>query len=300
MNAMISNITNLPAIDTTASLARSAMLVDLSFSVWTGRKKDKATSEEVVASKNARSASAASVYNALLGDCKELDDITKYVSRIRAKHLQMTLPWSDSGTRILPVTMAMDYSEFISDVRDEFDRLVTNFLTKYDTLVTAAAFELGDLFNRDNYPTKDAVAAKFGLRCEYTPVPTMGDFRVDIDNQVMNEMVGQYEKVLQRRIEEGQRDLWSRLFEHLERMADRLQVIEGKPNMFKNTLVDGAVELIDLMDKLNATGDPELKKAQRQLKATLEGVDADTLRTSMDTREQVRNKVQEMLDAFSI
>jgi len=44
------------------SLSSSAMLLDLNISVYTGRKQDKVTAEEVNLAKNTRSSKAASVY----------------------------------------------------------------------------------------------------------------------------------------------------------------------------------------------------------------------------------------------
>lgn len=285
-------------IDTTPSLARSSMLVDLSFSQWTGRKKDRATSEEVVANKNARSKNAASVYNALLGDCKELSDINKFVSKARAQHMKLTLPWNDGGTRLLPTKAILTYTDFLNDTQAEFDRLVANFIAKYPTLRAAASFELGDLFDADNYPDQTEVAKKFGMRCEFTPVPDTGDFRLDVDKDIMEHMGRQYEQVMERRFAQAQQDLWERLHAQLTQMSDRLQVVDGKANVFRDSLIENANDLVDMLAMLNPTNDPELENARVRLKMTLSGVDAEVLRKSPDIREATRNRVNELLDMF--
>ena len=53
------------------TISSSSMLVELSISVWTGRRLDKRASSEVVASNHAN-VGVASVNKKLLGDCEEL------------------------------------------------------------------------------------------------------------------------------------------------------------------------------------------------------------------------------------
>lgn len=285
--------------DTTASLARGALLVDLTFCQWTGRKKNKDVSDEVVASKGARAKNAASVYNALLGDCPELSAISKHVSLVRARHLQLTLPWSDFGTRLLPTPMLQKYQEFIVEARDQFDALVTVFLNRYDILVNKAAFELGTMFDRENYPTREHIQHKFSMSCDFSPVPLAGDFRVDLDSEIKNDMVEQYTKSMNRRLEQAQQDMWTRLHETLTHMVDRLAVgADGKPNTFRDTLVSNALEMVDLLKGLNPTNDPELEDARIRLAEALKGKDPEVLRKSVETREGTRKKVQDILDSF--
>lgn len=287
-------------VDTTASLARGALLVDLTFNQWTGRKKNKAVSDEVVSAKGAKSRNAASVYNALLGDCEELSAISKHVSLVRARHLTLTLPWSDYGTRLLPTAGLQMYQDFLIEARDTFDRLVVNFLTKYDTLVSAAAFELGTMFDRSNYPTRDEIQHRFGMRCDFSPVPMAGDFRVDLDVEIKKDMVAQYQQTMERRLQDAQRDLWERLHENLKTMVDRLGVgDDGKPNIFRDTLVTNALELSELLKILNTTNDRELEDARIRLESALKGKDAEMLRKVPEVREATRKRVQDILDAFS-
>lgn len=296
------NMNDTQHITAKPSLSRAAMLVDLSFSQWTGRKKDKTTSDEVVAAKHAKSKKAASVYNALLGDCKELEDISKFVSKARVNHMRLTLPWNDTGTRLLPVKATMEYAQFISDTQNEFERLVKVFLARYPQLRHMAAFELGDLFDADNYPDVSALESKFALRCEYTPVPSCGDFRLDVDTEVMEEMRVQYEEVLARRMAQATQDMWERLHKQLKQMADRLGTEDGtptgKPNVFRDSLVENAKELVGLLDMLNPAGDKALDEAKRDLMNALNGVDPETLRQAPTVRQSTLSKINEMLDKY--
>lgn len=282
-----------------AGIARAAMLVDLQISIYSGRKQDKRTQAEVTTSKGANSKRAASVYKSLFADCTELDAITKFQARARAEHYRLTLPWNDYGARLLPTKALLDYQQAMGRYQAEFDRLVGAFLDKYDTLVAAAAFQLGTLFERDEYPDRDQVAKKFRMETSFTPLPTSGDFRLDIENEVQQELVDKYEKRITEQIAAANQDSWTRLYEALKRLSDRLVIDEdGKKKVFHDTMVTGALELCELLDQLNVTGDTSLTKASRQLEAVLSGVTPKELREEDGTRITTKQKVDEILAAF--
>lgn len=282
-----------------SGIARASMLVDLQISIYSGRKKDKRTQAEVVASKNAAASNAASVYKNLFSSCPELDGITKFQARARAEHYRLTLPWNDYGARLLPTKALFDYQKSMGRYQAEFDRLVSAFLDKYDTLVAAAAFQLGSLFDRDEYPTRDDVASKFRMETSFTPLPMSGDFRLDIESEVQQDLVTKYEKKIQDQIAAANQDSWTRLYDALKRLSDRLVVTEdGKKKVFHDTMVTGALELCALLDQLNVTNDAALLKASRQLEDVLSGVTPKELREEDGTRILTKKRVDDILDAF--
>lgn len=288
---------------TVAGIARSAMLVELNVSLYSGRKKDKATQAEVTAAKGAQSKHAASVYKSLFADCKELDDITKFQARVRAEHYRLTLPWSDSGLRLLPTKSLLDYTQTMNEHKQEFDALVTKFLDRYDMLVAAAAFQLGSLFNRNEYPLRDAVARRFSMNVAYSPLPTAGDFRLDVEHEVQSDLVRQYEERMQAMVEQANREAWSRLYEVLSAMSDRLTIDADesgapKKRVFRDSLVSNADELCALLTALNVTGDPALERARARLEDAINGVTAKDLRESDGTRVLTKQKVDAILSDF--
>ena len=285
--------------NTVAGVARSAMLVDLNISVYSGRKQDKSTQAEVTSANGSGSKKAASVYKNLFAECKELENITKFQARARAEHYRMTLPWNDHGARLLPTISLMDYQKTMGRFRSEFDLLVEAFLDKYDTLVAAAAFQLGTLFDRGEYLTRNQVAQRFRMDSSFTPLPTAGDFRLDVESTVQRELVEQYERKLEEQLTQANRDAWDRLHTALTKLSDRLVVEEdGKKRVFHDTLVTGAVDLCELLTAMNITKDPQLESARRQLEAVLSGVTPKELREEDGTRVLTKQKVDAILDAF--
>ena len=282
-----------------AGIARSAMLVDLNICVYSGRRMDKKTQDEVTSSKSSGSKRAASVYKNLFAECKELDDITKFASRVRAEHYRLTLPWSDNGQRLLPTKCLFDYQTAMNRYRDEFERLVELFLDKYDTLVAAAAFQLGGLFDRAEYLPRDMVRRRFSIDTGMVPVPLAGDFRVEIEAEVQQDLIDQFERRMQASMMQANRDAWDRLYKVLSKISDRLTMEEdGGKRTFHDTMIGNAEELCGLLTALNVGDDPKLEHARFRLEEALNGVTPKVLREEDSTRIETKRKVDAILADF--
>jgi hypothetical protein len=279
------------------------MLVEFNASVWTARKLDKTTTSEVVASKNAGAKDAARVNKHLLAGRTELDIIQQAVGRARQFVYDNTAPWSDSGLRLLPTINFMKFTERMNDFEEEMEALVKAFVVIYPTLITAQALALGDMFKRDDYPSANEMMTKFSFRVNYMPVPSSGDFRVDVGNQAQAELKARLESLTQERIDSAMADVRERLSTHLKRMSDRLTTDyvggEAKQRRFHDTLVDGALELCDLTKALNVTNDVVLETARSQLEQLLVGVTPTDLRKNEAIRQDVKRNVDAILDKFN-
>ena len=281
------------------SIGSSAMLVELNISTWTARKLDKKVSAEVDVAKGAKT-SAVNVNKNLLAGTGFLDTITKYAANARAWHLSQTLPWSDNGQRLLPVSNFITYKEQLGKLNENFDALVGKFIEAYPNLVSAAAFQLGDLFNRDEYPEADAIARKFKFNYNFFPVPQAGDFRVDIGEEARKEIEASCNSLSNSRIESAMKDAWSRLHEHLLRMSERLDYDEvADKKIFRDTLVENAVELVDMLRHFNITRDASMEQARLALHDAIHGYEASDLRENFVAREAVKRKVDEILGKFN-
>lgn len=293
------NTTNTPRLN----IDTCAMLVEFNASVWTARKLDKSTTDEVVASKNAGAKDAARVNKHLLAGRTELDVIQQAVGRARQFVYDNTAPWSDSGLRLLPTVNFMKFTERMNDFEEEMEALVKSFVAIYPTLITAQALALGDMFKRDDYPTANEIMTKFSFRVNYMPVPSSGDFRVDVGNQAQAELKARLESLTQERIDSAMADVRERLVTHLKRMSDRLTTDyvggEAKQRRFHDTLVDGALELCDLTKSLNVTNDMALEGARSQLEQLLVGVSPTDLRKNEAIRQDVKKNVDAILDKFN-
>lgn len=283
----------------TNPIASSAMLVDLNLSVYTGRKLDKKVSSEIDADKRTKG-KAGAYHKSLFAGTQTLDDIVKLAAQVRVWHYSQTLCWSDNGSRLLPTALFMDYKKQLGLYEQQFYHAVDKFLYEYNTLISAAAFTLGDLFDRTEYPDVDSVRGKFGFRYVFAPVPEHGDFRVDVGNHMMAELQQQYKSAFERNTSQAMKDVWDRLYTVLGNISDRLTVGEdGKGRVFRDSLVDNANELLGILPMLNITQDIRMEELRRQLADSLDNVEAQDLRDDTFLRAKVKAQVDDMLDKFS-
>ena len=276
-------------------IQNSSMLVDLNISMWTGRKMDKKVSEEIDASKGTL-ARAGNYHKKLLAGTQKLEEIQKIVSKIRTWHYEQTLPWSDGGSRLLPMANFFDYKATLGDYETQFNQAVDEFLQEYPTLVTAAAFQLGDLFSNDDYPDANRLVDKFRFKYVFLPVPTAGDFRVEVGEAYKTELQEQYENFYTNKLNDAMKDAWDRLYECLNHMSNKLAG-ETK-QLFHGSLVTNATDLCELLTRLNVTNDSKLENARKKLESALVGVDAKDLREDDDLRLDVKSKVDNILSMF--
>jgi hypothetical protein len=279
------------------------MLVELSVSQWTARKLDRSVSDELVANKQAQNKGAARVNKHLLAGRNELEVISKFVTQTRDMVYDNTLPWSDSGIRLLPSTKFMEFNTKLQQAEDKFYGLVTEFVTVYPSLITAQAMALGDMFNRTDYPNPNDIEHRFRFSVNYMPVPASGDFRVDIGNDAQEELRKKLSSLADERVEHAMKDIKGRLLEHLKRMSDRLSIDyisgEAKPRKFHDSLLDGAHDLCDLASSLNIINDPQLDEARKALKKAIGGIDVKDLRKDVGARNDVKTQVDDILSKFS-
>lgn len=279
------------------TISSSSMLVELGMSVWTGRRKDRTASEDVT-SRNHAKTGVANVTKKLLGDCEELEAVSKFAANVRQLHYASTLPWSDTGIRLLPTARYFDYHQQMTRLQGEFDRLVQSFLDAYDWEVMQAQTALGDLFNRDEYPTIDGLRSKFSFRLNYIPVPDVGDWRVDIEQEAATALREQYQSFYEKQMEGAMQDLNARLHDQLSRMVKQLEVTEDRKGKVFQSTIDSIGNLIDLLAATNYTSDPMMQLAERKLRAALYGVDKDDLVKNPDFREATKRSVEEAIKAL--
>jgi len=260
------------------TLASASMLVEVNISNWVGRKKDKRASEDVV-TQNHAAAGVANVNKKLLADSDNLRAIQQHVTATRSAHAHMTMPWSNSGLRLLPTAQYFKYQQTMTDMQNEFERLITNFLDSYNDEVIDVQMKLGDLFSRDDYPTTGDLERKFAFSINYMPLPDAGDFRVDIGNEALAEVKQQYSEFYAKQYSTAMNDVWTRLHKALTSMSDRLDYSSKEDKkVFRDTLVSNVTDMIELLRVCNVTNSTQMSAMADSLEEAMSGVTPDALR----------------------
>lgn len=280
------------------SIASSAMFAELSIGNWTARKLDRKATKETTDANNA-SADAGAFHKKLLS-CPELEAVQKYIANVRQNiHYRLTMPWSDMGVRLLPTAMYPEYYKQITEAETEFHRLVNEFLQAYSWSQAQAQARLGNLFSSDDYPSVEIVAAKFRFRHSQTPIPDVGDFRLDIGAQAQEALRTQYADFYAKQLNEAMGDVWQRTYKVLSNMSERLDY-SGKEDKkkFNDSLVGNVREMLDLLTKFNVTGDARMETMRVRLEDAMLGVSPDALREDDLFRKETKSKVDAVLSSM--
>lgn len=193
----------------------------------------------------------------------------------------------------------MEFKDELNKMENSYHALVHEFLNEYPTLVSAAAFKLGDMFNRDEYPTVFDIQDKFGVNYSFSPITQVQDFRVQMGEETVRELRNQYETFLEKKLNSAMEEAWGRLYDTLTHMSTQLGVDEfGKKKKFHGSVLSGATELCGLLTSFNITNDSKLEAMRKDLENVLFGVDADEVRKREGAREELKSRVDSLLEKF--
>jgi len=278
MNAMDTTIESSETLhEDIPTLASSAMIVEVNISMWTARRKDHAATKMVLNAYNAQKG-VGGFHKKLLADNENLLAITKHVTSARDAHANMTMPWSNSGLRLLPTAQFFKYQQTMTDKQNEFNRLVDQFIDEYDDAVIDVQVALGNLFSRDDYPTTGDLPSKFKFNINYSDVPT-GDFRVALPAEAIAKLTTNRNADHQNNLERAMNDVWTRLYKALTNMSDRLDYgSKEEKKVFRDTLVSNVIDMIELLRVCNVTNSSQMSAMADSLEEAMSGVTPDALR----------------------
>ncbi len=272
------------------NLSERAVLAALSISVWPATRTDREVSEEV-ARNHAVSAKRAGHYRKHCIDVKaaEYVAVTQAATALRAVHAKFTLPWADGGARILPAGAFLDYRDAVAQGRDVFNDAVRDFETAWPRLVAEARWTLNGLWRAEDYPAHPGDL--FGVRTALFPFPDVADFRVSMGASERAAVRAEMQATLQESVGAAMREPFERLQAHVARMAERLSDPKA---VFRDSLVEGLVELCDVLPRLNITGDARLEEAVAKARDMVAGICAQDLRDDAATRAHVAAQSSEL------
>ena len=281
------------------SIADSAVLVTLSIGTWSARKLDKHKTEEVNAQNNADSRAANLTKNLMVGTGL-VKQVVDYAAACRLENTRWTLPWANDGERCLPTKLVLPYKTEFNKRKDEFYRLRDRVVDNYYSLQQTAANYLGDFYNPDDYPDVDTVWGKYEWRQTWKPIPTSGHLYVDLPAQELDEMRRSVDETTAAAARESARHNWQTMYKLLSAMSEKLAQAndETKKTRFHDAFVDNAVDLCRMLEHFNLTQDPELERARRMLEDTIRGADITVIKESLMVREDMKAKVDNIINQF--
>lgn len=271
-------------------LSSRAMLVSLHISQWSARKLDKGETRDVEIKHGVKS-NVARVNKSLLPGAESLDAIHKLSGTIRTEFYRRSLPWSH-GTQIIKSTGFLEFNEVMSNYRTERAHLVDAFCADYPLLKADAPQKLKGLYREEDYPPVSEIRHKFHMGVSYMPVPDAADWRVDVSDENLEVLRESITRNVERSVGEAMQDAWKRIYDTVSKIHERLA---DPDNIFRDSLVENAVDLCRILPDLNINDDPNLEALRRELEGSICNTTPDTLRNSVGQRERVADKMADIM-----
>ena len=149
--------------------------------------------------------------------------------------------------------------------RERVVRQRARFIEDYDDYVDQARLDLGKLFRIEDYPSKeDDLQGKFAIRYRITPVPDADHFIAQLASDDTERVKRDIERHIEEQLHGAVGDLYRRFGEAVERVSERLnEDDDGKPLVFRDTMISNIRDLVDVVPRLNIFGDDELAQPVR-------------------------------------
>jgi hypothetical protein len=169
-------------------------------------------------------------------------------------------------------------------------------LSAYDWEISQSQVKLGDLFNPDEYPTADNLRGKFRFKINYIPLPAANDWRVEMEQDALETLKQHYEIFYNTQLQSALKDVWTRTHKALASMSERLDYrYETTRKIFRDSLVENVIEVVDLLGDFNITGDAQMTAMKDRLEDAMRGVTPDALREDAYLRQRTKQEVDAVL-----
>ena len=272
-------------------LSDKALLVHLGVSQWTARKLDKKASKQV-AQANGATGNVGNFNKTLLPTCNRIADVHRETAFIRKDFYRNTLPWGIEGTFILP---SANYLAFTTEYRKKkaaWDNLVEEFFGGYLQARADAQRLLGNLYSQQDYPIMDDLKRKFKMDLTFLPVPTTGDFRVELADGEIDSITADLEERIAESSRIAMQDVWQRLYDKVEWLADRLS---DPNNVFHAATYEDAQDLCKLLSRLNFTDDADLEAMRSKAEHKLFKLHPEAIKNDPDVRRDTAKDAEAIM-----
>lgn len=277
-----------------STLRERALLVRFSIGRWYGSGADEEIVGEIRAAKGATGEIGS--FTKRLMKRQHLLEINQVTAESRRYHKQITMPWGDSGARILNVEAFREYKERMTTFESQFFAAVERFMQKYDQLVIAEKQNLQGLWRASDYPSAEEMRANFRYGLSVDVLPDVHDLRLHLSKEQAEEIRADIEQRTQLMMSEALHDVYERLRGEIADAKEKLD----DPDKRLQTKMFGALQgIVALLPKLNITADPKLTALGREIQKELSATNVESLRDDTTARKQASAKAANLLDKIA-
>lgn len=207
-----------------------------------------------------------------------LSPIIRIVNMARAFHIENTLPWADTGFRLIPVERLPYWQRELTRMQGEFMDAVDGLIAAYPRLRKDYIRRVNDVAQEIPFPTLEQLKGNFDFDLMMQPIANPNDLRLKhIDPKTVAELKAKAAADMSAILDEGHKDIINRLFKVVNRIHEQTSSADGR--LFRS-LVGNLEEAVDVLPKLNLRNDPEIKRLINRVRTELSSIDLEALKTN--------------------
>jgi len=206
-----------------------------------------------------------------------------------------TSPWERGSFDLLAAKHIMNFQSKMGEFRQKLKSEASKFADRLDEIKEHAKDELGDLYKDEDYPTREHIVDSTGLKVLIIPLPDTDDIRLmsGISEADKSKLVEDVTRDVTERNFKAVKSSWNKLFEKIEKLVIAL---EGKRFSFSH--IENIEGLLDALDVLNVTNDPDLALMGEEIRSKLTIHDQDDLKNK-ETKAYVASEARDIMSKMS-
>lgn len=217
-------------------------------------------------------------------------NVTSIKTRITAFWKGETLPFPQSGVRLIRQDRIERFSDRMQEFNEELTEAVTELDSVFGRLKESAEVRLGDLFNASDYP--DSLIGLFGVTWDFPSVEIpefLRRLRPDLYQQEADRVARRFDQALEM-AESAFIEELSKLIGHLnERLTGEL---DGKPKVFRDSAITNLQDFFARFRQLNVRSNEELDSLVENCQQIVNGRTPQSLRDNRLARNTVASELQ--------
>lgn len=267
-----------------------SVLVTLCISTWDANRQDRRASRDVAVANNVTDQRLCRLRKSLLPKTKALDVLAAEVRAARTFHYDNTHAWMHDGPRILTRANFDPYMTRMRMFKANFETAVLNVMAEYDEMRERARDVLGQLYDANDYPTRESLFTRYSFDTTIQPMPVSANLLdLGLESAEAEELRLKLERDMAETFAKANRRLWDDLFGRLAKLYEKLS--DEKAYVMEET-IDAVRKLAELLPRMNITGDPNLEVLAANLTTSLEGLSAEKVKHDPALRERKAKETQ--------
>lgn len=295
---------------TSKVLSERAVLLHVSICGWLGKRSDEDARDTIVQAFGVQNADRIEAKKSLV-DPELLKGVKNAAQKAREWHYKHSLPWLDGGLRLIGAAKLDEHCAKLREFRAEWEKEVATLKGKIGPALEEGKKALSGLGKDEDFPSADEVIEKFKFGFSLVPVPDKRDIRVELSaeglaaaEESVNTLVKESSKngvlEIKNRVAKVVGKIIEKLGEKREKLVDGKKVTTEEYAIFRDSLIENALEIVPLIRELNVLDDPEVDELASNLERQLRTVEPDRIREDETYRKEVVQKATSVLETMQL